>query len=69
MAQKPKQEKEAQAKIKAENCKFAKSNFETYVQGGRVIKVNEKGEREYLDDAALKKGADKSRAEVSKYCN
>ena len=63
-----KQEKEAEAKQKAENCKSAKSNLETYVQGGRISKMNEKGEREYLGDADLKKGVDKSRGEVSKYC-
>ena len=64
-----KQEKETQAKQKAENCKFAKSNLETYVQGGRISKMNENGEREFLGDADLKKGVDKSRGEVSKYCN
>ena len=64
-----KQEKEALAKLKAENCKSAKANLETYVQGGRVSRINEKGEREYLGDADLKKGADKSRSEVSKHCN
>ena len=66
---KNKQEKESQAKLKAENCKAAKANLESYAQGGRVYKMNEKGEREYLDDAGLKKGADKARGEVSEYCN
>lgn len=63
-----KQEKEAQAKLKAENCKAAKANFESYTQGGRVYKMNEKGEREYLDDAGLKSGADKARSEMNEYC-
>jgi len=31
--------------------------------------MNEKGEREYLDDAGLKQGADKARSEVAQYCN
>ncbi|PPC86023.1 MAG: hypothetical protein CTY37_06845 [Methylotenera sp.] len=64
-----KQEKESQAKLKAENCKAARANFASYAQGGRVYKMNEKGEREYLDDAGLKQGADKARAEVSQYCS
>ena len=64
-----KQEKEAQAKLKAENCKAAKANMESYAQGGRVYKMNEKGEREYLDDAGLKRGEIKARGEVSQYCN
>ncbi len=64
-----KQEKQAQAKLKAENCKAAKANFASYAQGGRIYKMNEKGEREYLDDAGLKQGADKARAEMTQYCN
>lgn len=64
-----KQEKEAQAKLKEENCKAAKANLQSYAQGGRVYKMNDKGEREYLDDAGLKQGADKARSEVAQYCN
>ncbi|MES2500591.1 MAG: DUF4124 domain-containing protein [Pseudomonadota bacterium] len=64
-----KQEKEAQAKLKAENCKVAKANFESYSQGGRIYKMNEKGEREYMGDTELKQGADKARAEMAQYCN
>ena len=64
-----KQEKEAQAKIRAENCKAAKANLQSYSQGGRVYKMNDKGEREYLDDAGLKSGADKARSEVAQYCD
>ena len=66
---KNKQEKEAQAKLKAENCKAAKANLESYAQGGRIYKMNEKGEREYLDDIALKRGEIKARGEVNQYCN
>ncbi len=64
-----KQEKESQAKLKDENCKAAKSNLASYTQGGRVYKMNEKGEREYLDDAGLKDGASKAQKEVAEYCN
>ena len=63
-----KQEKEAQAKLKAENCKVAKANLASYEQGGRIYKMNEKGEREYLDDTGLKQGAEKARADVAKNC-
>lgn len=64
-----KKEKEAQAKLNEENCKAAKSNLASYNQGGRVYKVNEKGEREYMDDAALKAGSAKAQKEVAQYCN
>jgi Domain of unknown function (DUF4124) len=64
-----KKEKEAQAKLNEENCKAAKSNLASFNQGGRVYKMNEKGEREYMDDAGLKAGAAKAQKEVAQYCN
>jgi type IV secretory pathway VirB10-like protein len=63
-----KQEKEAEAKRKAENCSAAKANLETYTQGGRVYKMNEKGEREYMDDNDFKAGKEKSQQEVNENC-
>lgn len=64
-----KQEKEAEAKRKAENCKAAKANFETYNQGGRVYKMNEKGEREYMDDKGLQEGKAQAQREIEENCN
>jgi Domain of unknown function (DUF4124) len=64
-----KKEKDAQAKLNEENCKASKANLASYQQGGRVYKMNEKGEREYLDDAGLKAGATKAQKDVSQYCN
>ena len=66
---KNKAEKEAQAKIKAEHCKAAKANKEAYTQGGRVYKMNEKGEREYMDDKDLKDGINKSQKEMNENCS
>lgn len=64
-----KQEKEAEAKRKAENCKAAKANYETYTQGGRIYKMNEKGEREYMDDKDLQAGKEQAQKEISENCN
>lgn len=66
---KNKAEKEAQAKIKAENCKAAKANYELYKQGGRVTRMNEKGEREYLDDKQLQDGATEAERLIRENCN
>ena len=63
-----KKEKESQAKLNEENCRAAKSNLASYNQGGRIYKMNEKGEREYMDDAGLKAGADKAQKELTEYC-
>ena len=52
--EKTKQEAETQknAKIKAENCERARQGKATFDSGIRVAKVNTKGEREIMDDAA-----------------
>jgi FKBP-type peptidyl-prolyl cis-trans isomerase len=63
-----KQEKAAEAKRKAENCTAARANMETYTQGGRVYKMNEKGEREYLDESGFKAGRDKAQQEINENC-
>ncbi len=65
---KKKLEKERQAKLNAENCKAAKSNYETYAQGGRIYKVDEDGERVYEDDASIAAGKKKAQSEIRKYC-
>lgn len=62
-------EKEKQDAAKAENCKAAKSNLASYEQGGRVYKMNEKGERVYLDDNDFKAGREKAQQEISENCN
>lgn len=61
-------EKEAEAKRKAENCAAAKSNMQTYTQGGRVYKMNEKGEREYMDESGFKAGREKAQQEINENC-
>lgn len=65
---KNKLEKEAEAKRKAENCSAAKANMQSYTQGGRVYKMNEKGEREYLDESGFKAGRDKAQQEINENC-
>ena len=63
-----KQVKEAEAKRKTENCSAAKANMETYTQGGRVYKMNEKGEREYLDEKGFAAGREKAQQEINENC-
>lgn len=66
---KNKAEKEAQAKQKQLNCTAAKSNYQSYSQGGRIYKMNEKGERVYLGDKELADGAAKAMREINENCN
>ncbi len=64
-----KQEKEKQDAVKAENCKTAKANLENYTQGGRIYKMNEKGEREYVSDAGLEEGKAQAQKDINENCN
>lgn len=66
---KNKAEKEAQAKQKQLNCKSARANYQSYSQGGRVYRMNEKGEREYLGDKDLSDGAAKAKRDMQEYCS
>jgi len=63
-----KQAKEEQARLDAENCKGAKSRYKTYDQGGRIVKVDENGNRVFMDDAGITAGKKKARADMRKYC-
>ena len=63
-----KETKEANAKVKAENSSAAKANMQSYTQGGRVYKMNEKGEREYLDESGFKLGREKAQKEINENC-
>lgn len=63
------QQKQAALKIKQENCNAAKKNLITYTTGGRISKINDNGEREYLGDEDLAKGKADSQRDVDAYCN
>ncbi len=56
-------------KVKEENCKSAQANLRMHIDGGRLLKTNEKGEREYMSDADIKNGITTSQADVDKYCD
>ena len=60
---------EAEQKQKQELCANAKAKLQSYQQGGRIYKMNEKGEREFMDDAALAQGIEDAQAEVDKNCS
>jgi hypothetical protein len=60
--------KEAELKLKQQNCATAKGNLQNYQHGGRVYKMNEKGEREYMDDADIAKNLEQAKKDVDEYC-
>lgn len=58
-----------EVKRKQMNCRAAKANYQSFMQGGRVYKTNANGEREYLDDDALAEGAAKAQRQISENCS
>jgi len=69
---KEKQEKEAKeladAATKKENCARAQQNVQTYSAGGRVARVDSKGERVYLDEAQIASELAKAQAAARQAC-
>lgn len=63
------EQKQAELKVKQENCAAAKRNLATFKAGGRISRMNEQGEREYLGDDDLAKGRADSERDVEAYCN
>jgi hypothetical protein len=69
IAKKNKAELETQAKKREFNCATAKTNFQTYSQGGRIYKTNEKGVREYVNEQGLAEGAAQAQHDIQEYCS
>lgn len=67
-AKKKEEARLAEQKLREQNCITAKSNLQNYQQGGRIYRMNEKGEREYLDDAAIAKGIEQAKKDIEEYC-
>ncbi|WP_036304289.1 DUF4124 domain-containing protein [Methylotenera sp. L2L1] len=63
------QQKQAELKVKQENCAAARKNLVTYTTGGRISRINEQGEREYLGDDDLSQGKADSQKDVDAYCD
>ena len=59
----------AQAQIKSQNCDSARQRFAQYDIGGRISRIDEKGERYYMDDAQINSAKAQAQADVSKWCN
>ena len=57
-----------QAAGRSENCASAKAQLRTIDSGIRMTRANEKGEREFLDDAARAAEAQRARAVIASDC-
>lgn len=67
-ATKAKAEEEKNALAKADNCKRARSQVATLDSGQRMARINDKGEREVLDDAGRAEEMRRSRGVITSDC-
>lgn len=70
VAEKAKKSEEAEKRAAAAEarCKAARQNHEIYAQGGRISKMNDKGERELLTDEEIEAKRESSRREMEEAC-
>ncbi len=67
-AAKRKVEEDKQKAARAENCARAQANLRVLNDGVRMARVNEKGEREIMDDTARAAEAQRTRAAIAADC-
>lgn len=67
-AAKRKADEERNARIRAENCARAQQAKAGLDMGGRMTRINEKGEREFMDDAAIAAEAQRLQGLISENC-
>lgn len=65
---KAKADEERQAQVRAENCRRARQHLATLDSGQRMARVNEKGEREILDDRMRADEARRAREVIASDC-
>jgi len=68
-AEKESAAKAADAKRKEDNCRNSKQRLAQYEIGGRITRINEQGERYYMDDAQIESEKARASADVSQFCN
>lgn len=59
---------EKKAQEAEQRCAQAKSAHQYYVDGGRIFKNNEKGEREFMSDAEIDAARERTRRDMETAC-
>ena len=67
-AAKESEQKSAEAQRKEENCRNARERLTQYEIGGRQTRINEKGERYFLEDAQIEQEKARARTDVAQSC-
>jgi hypothetical protein len=66
--EKKSEEKEARARAEAERCSSARSAYAQYQLGGRITKLDDKGEKIFLGDDEIDAARERARQQVDQYC-
>jgi hypothetical protein len=61
--------KQAEARDRAENCQRAKAALANLQAGGRQVRIDEKGERVFLDDEQITRETARARQEAAAACS
>ena len=56
------------ARVRADNCQRARSQLAALQSGQRITRVNDKGEREFLDDKSIADETRRTREVIGKEC-
>ena len=67
-SEKKAEETAARAKADEENCAAAKMAYQTYASGGRISRVDEKGEKFFLGDLEIEAERDRAKARMDEAC-
>lgn len=61
-------EEQRLAQVRQQNCERARANLRTMDSGQRLARINEKGEREIIDDAARARETAQARQAIASEC-
>lgn len=68
-AEKKAEQERARAEAKRQNCTSAQESLRTLESGERIVTIDAKGQRHYLDDAERSQREDRAREAVKQWCN
>lgn len=60
--------KQAELEYRQQSCLNAKTNYQNFKVGGRMYKMDENGQRQYLGDAEIAAGLEKAQKDMEEFC-
>jgi hypothetical protein len=61
--------KKAEAADRAKQCASARDSLQKYIQSRRLYRLDESGERVYLDEQQMQEARNRMQAQVEEYCS